>query len=146
MIGAVSESSLPLVWTKLGGRGIMLKLARVDPVPGVLRSRGERWWGVAKLPPCVGSGLLAAPLVVDIVLGLPPLVFIVAVSVLTQRLPDAMSEGLGSVGAPLVVSAAAQVGQQLPAPYRTYGHEVVVRRAHGRGSTYAELFDLQARV
>ncbi|MFJ6805569.1 ABC transporter ATP-binding protein [Streptomyces anulatus] len=110
----------------------MLKPVRVDPMLSVLRSRGERWWGIAKLLPYAGAGLLAASLVVNIVLGLLPLVFIVAMSVLMQRLPDAMGEGLGSVGVPLALAAAALVGQQLLAPYRTHVHEVVVRRVDGR--------------
>lgn len=94
MISAVSESSPSLVWTKMSGRGIMLKLARVDPTLRALRSRRERWWGIAKVLPYVGAGLPAASLVVDIALGILLVVFIIVISVLMERLSDAESLGL----------------------------------------------------
>jgi hypothetical protein len=66
-----------------------------DFVRGALEI-GRSYWRIAVLLPGAGRGLLAGALCVNVLLGLLPLVFIVATSVMIGRVPAAVSAGVGS--------------------------------------------------
>ena len=76
---------------------------------------------VVRLLPLAGRGLVAAVLAVDIALGLLPVAFLVATSVVVGQVPAAVADGLGSVAWDRLVevfllATAAFFGQQVLAP------------------------------
>lgn len=76
---------------------------------------------VVRLLPLAGRGLVAAVLAVDVALGLLPVAFLVATSVVVGQVPAAVAGGLGSVAWDRLVevfllATAAFVGQQVLAP------------------------------
>lgn len=76
---------------------------------------------VMRLLPLAGRGLVAAVLAVDVALGLLPVAFLVATSVVVGQVPAAVAGGTGSVAWDRLVdvfllATAAFVGQQVLAP------------------------------
>ena len=94
-----------------------------------VQARGDRWSRNLRLLPSAGTGLLASSISVNLVLGLLPAGFIIAISVLVNRLRADAGHGLQAVVTPLLLAVGALAGQQLLAPFSTYLGEVVVRRA-----------------
>jgi len=97
-------------------------------VARAVQARWDRWLRILRLLPSVGKGLLTATIAVNAVLGLLPAGFIIAISVLVNRLRADAGHGLGAVMAPLLLAVGALAGQQLLAPFSTYLGEVVLRR------------------
>ncbi|MEV1044046.1 ABC transporter ATP-binding protein [Streptomyces sp. NPDC049916] len=99
-----------------------------------LRSRVGRWLVLLRLLPRAGAGLLTAAVVLNILIGLLPLAFIVWMSVLLDRLPEAqaVSGGTGGVFAALLLALGAFVLQQLLAPLQAVLGEVATRRVDGQ--------------
>ena len=94
-------------------------------------------WEIAKLLPTAGWPLAAALTVFNVVLGLLPVAFVVATSVLLGRVPaavsgDAESAAWADMMVAFWVAAAAFVGQQVLAPLQTALGELVARRVDGR--------------
>src|SRR6185437_6616872 len=90
-------------------------------------------WHIARLMPLAGRRLVAAAALLDVVLGLLPVVFVAATSVLLGRVPAAVRAGIGSSGwrdlvAALVAAAAAVIGQQVLAPVQAALGELITRR------------------
>jgi len=107
-----------------------------DFVRGALEI-GRSYWRIAVLLPGAGRGLLAGALCVNVLLGLLPLVFIVATSVMIGRVPAAVSAGVGSAEwrdlvIAFAVAAAAFVTQQILAPLQVALGELAARRIDGR--------------
>ncbi|MFI1417038.1 ABC transporter ATP-binding protein [Streptomyces sp. NPDC020731] len=97
-----------------------------------LRARVERWLGILRLLPHAGTGPLVASALVNVLLGLLPLGFIVAMSTLLHRLPQAVDGGgWGVLTLALLVSVVSFVVQQLVAPFRVFTGEIVTRRVDG---------------
>jgi ATP-binding cassette subfamily B protein len=92
---------------------------------------------IAALVPSGGSGLVGALLLVNIVLGLLPVAFVLATSVMIGLVPAAVTGGVGSaewqalVWA-FVLAAAAFVVQQILAPLQVSLGELMGRRIDGR--------------
>ena len=84
-----------------------------------------------------GAPLIAVDLVVNLLLGVLPVVFVVASAVVVGRVPAAVRDGSGSEAwrallSAFLVAAVAFVGQQLVAPVRESVSELVARRVDGR--------------
>ncbi|MEO7259970.1 MAG: ABC transporter ATP-binding protein [Jatrophihabitantaceae bacterium] len=84
-----------------------------------------------------GGPLLAVALVVNLLLGVLPVMFVIASAVVVGRVPAAVEQGSGSDawGALLsafLVAAVAFIGQQIVAPVRESVSELVARRVDGR--------------
>jgi ATP-binding cassette subfamily B protein len=100
----------------------------LDIVRGYLR--------IAALLPAGGIGLVAVLVCLNLVLGLLPVVFVVATSVMIGRVPDAVAGGVGSTAwSSLVVAfgiaAIAFVAQQIVAPLQAALGELMARRIDG---------------
>jgi ATP-binding cassette, subfamily B, bacterial len=98
---------------------------------------GRSYWRIAVLLPGAGRGLLAGALCVNVLLGLLPLVFIVATSVMIGRVPAAVGAGVGSAEwrdlvVAFAVAASAFVTQQILAPLQVALGELAARRIDGR--------------
>ncbi len=79
---------------------------------------------VARLLPLAGRGLVAAVLAVDVALGMLPVAFLVATSVVVGQVPAAVTGGVGSVAwdrliEVFLLATAAFVGQQVLAPVQS---------------------------
>lgn len=106
--------------------------AAPDGARGLLRRPGAAWRGwletavrprllVFGLLPLAGRGLVAAVLAVDVALGLLPVAFLVATSVVVGQVPAAVAGGIGSVAwdrlvGVFLLATAAFVAQQVLAP------------------------------
>jgi ATP-binding cassette subfamily B protein len=92
---------------------------------------------IARLCPSGGRGLMTLLVGLNVVLGLVPVVFILATSVMIGRVPAAVVGGVGSaewrdlVGA-FGVAAAAFLIQQILAPLQASLGELLARRVDGR--------------
>jgi len=96
------------------------------------RARAERWLGIFRLLPHAGTGPLVASALVNVLLGLLPLGFIVAMSTLLHQLPQAVDgDGWGTITLALLLSVGSFVVQQLVAPFRVFTGEIVTRRVDG---------------
>ncbi|MDQ1723112.1 MAG: ATP-binding cassette, subfamily bacterial [Frankiaceae bacterium] len=87
--------------------------------------------------PLAGRGLVATLIVVDLVVGLLPVLFVVASSVVVGRVPQAVAQGLGSPAWGSLVTAfllasAAFIGQQLLTPLQSSLGELVKQRVDGQ--------------
>ncbi|MFC8426338.1 ABC transporter ATP-binding protein [Streptomyces sp. NPDC057236] len=99
---------------------------------GSPRARAERWLGILRLLPRAGTGPLVASVLVNVLLGLLPLGFVVAMSTLLHRLPQAVDGGgWNTVALALLVAVGSFVVQQLVAPFRVFTGEIVTRRVDG---------------
>ncbi|WP_155372838.1 ABC transporter ATP-binding protein [Catellatospora vulcania] len=99
------------------------------------RRTAERW-EIAKLTRHAGPGLISALAAVYLVLGVLPVVFVVATSVMLGKVPQAVEAGLDSpewtsLVRAFLVGAAAFVGQQLLAPVAALLRELAARRVDG---------------
>ncbi|WNF30707.1 ABC transporter ATP-binding protein [Streptomyces sp. C11-1] len=99
-----------------------------------VRARVGRWLVLLRLLPRVGGGLLSAAVVLNVLIGLLPLAFIVWMSVLLDRLPDAQAVSGGTAGvlAALFLALGAFVLQQLLAPLQAVLGEVATRKVDGQ--------------
>ena len=108
------------------------------------RTTWARWWDEAVAPrlliirylPAAGSGLVMLLTIVNLLLGLLPVAFIVATSVVVGRVPDALAAGLGSSAwdglvVAFLVAAALFVIQQAFVPAQTALGELAKRRVDG---------------
>jgi ATP-binding cassette subfamily B protein len=106
---------------------------------------GSRWWREAVTPrvliarylPIAGGGLVTALVLVNLVLGVLPVLFVVTTSILIGLVPDAVAGGVGSAAwSELVwaflIAAAAFVGQQVLAPAQSALGELAKLRIDGR--------------
>lgn len=106
-----------------------LSPAPAEPPRPTLRATWRTWVDTAVRPrllvvrllPLAGRGLVAAVLAVDVALGLLPVAFLVATSVVVGQVPAAVAGGTGSVAWDRLVevfllATAAFVGQQVLAP------------------------------
>ena len=92
---------------------------------------------IARLTPSGGSWLVFALVLLNVVLGLLPVAFIVATSVMIGRVPGAVTAGVGSAEwRDLVLAfglaAAAFLAQQILAPVQAALGELLARRIDGR--------------
>ena len=97
---------------------------------------GGSYWRIAALVPAGGAGLSTLLLFINIVLGLLPVLFILATSVMIGRVPGAVSDGVGSAEwrdlvAAFMAAAAAFVGQQILSPFQASLGELLARRVDG---------------
>ena len=92
---------------------------------------------IAALVPSGGTGLVGVLLIINVILGLLPIAFVLATSVMIGRVPAAVTGGVGSaewqalVWA-FVVAASAFVVQQILAPLQASLGELLARRIDGR--------------
>ncbi|MER5310625.1 ABC transporter ATP-binding protein [Streptomyces sp. NPDC002773] len=113
-----------------------LRAARA--VRGRLVSRGARWVAILRLLPYAGKRLVAVSLLLNLLLGLLPPVFLLAMSALLDRLPGSPAGGGGSwsaLGPLLAAAVAAFVLQQVLAPFQSAVGERVSRRVDGYCAT-----------
>ena len=92
---------------------------------------------IARLTPSGGSWLVFALVILNVVLGLLPVAFIVATSVMIGRVPGAVTAGVGSAEwRDLVLAfglaAGAFLAQQILAPLQAALGELLARRIDGR--------------
>jgi ATP-binding cassette subfamily B protein len=92
---------------------------------------------IAALVPSAGAGLYVPLIVLNVILGILPVVFIVATSVMIGRVPAAVTGGVGSAEWTslvtwFVVAAVAFVTQQILAPLQASLGELLARRVDGR--------------
>jgi ATP-binding cassette, subfamily B, bacterial len=94
-------------------------------------------WEITRLTRRAGAPLIALDVLMSLLLGVLPVVFVIASAVMVGRTPAAVEAGLGSpawdalLGA-FVVAAVAFIGQQVLAPLRESVSELVARRVDGR--------------
>ncbi|MGD0018142.1 MAG: ABC transporter ATP-binding protein/permease [Candidatus Limnocylindrales bacterium] len=91
---------------------------------------------IAALVPAGGVGLVSVLIALNILLGLLPVVFVVATSVMIGRVPEAVAGGVGSAEwvslvVAFVVAASAFVAQQIIAPLQAALGELLARRIDG---------------
>jgi ATP-binding cassette, subfamily B, bacterial len=84
-----------------------------------------------------GAALISVDLFVNLLLGVLPVVFVLASAVVVGRVPAAVSAGAGSAAwrsllSAFLVAAVAFLGQQIVAPVRESISELVARRIDGR--------------
>ncbi len=94
-------------------------------------------WHIAKLTPRAGWGLVTVTALLNLVLGLLPVVFLVATSVLLGRIPAAARAGFGSSAweglvSAIVVAGGAIVAQQVLTPMQTALGDLMARRVDGQ--------------
>ena len=94
------------------------------------------YFRIAALVPAGGAGLVSLLIALNVVLGLLPILFIVATSVMIGRVPDAVAGGVGSrewvaLVAAFVIAASAFVAQQIVAPLQAALGELLSRRVDG---------------
>jgi ATP-binding cassette, subfamily B, bacterial len=109
---------------------------RVRSLLAGLRARAASWWAIVAILPMAGAVTVATGLLLSLVLGLLPLVFIVGMSVLLGRLPGVLTHphsgsGWSVVGPALAVATGAFALQQVLGPLRTAVGESIARRVDG---------------
>jgi ATP-binding cassette subfamily B protein len=97
---------------------------------------GRSYQRIAALVPSGGVGLTSLLLIVNVILGLLPVLFILATSIMIGRVPGAVSGGVGSpewrdLVVAFMVAAVAFVGQQILAPIQASLGELLARRVDG---------------
>ncbi|MFF1381496.1 ABC transporter ATP-binding protein [Streptomyces sp. NPDC058308] len=101
-----------------------------------VRRRAQRWLDIAALLRHVPPGTRALALLLNILLGLLPLAFVIAMSLTLQRVPDAVADTQTGAWAALVtvlVLAGVAFGtQQALAPFQAALGEIVVRQVDQR--------------
>jgi len=106
-----------------------------------MRQRWDRWWLEAVRPrleilrytAVAGGRLVTVLITVNVLLGVLPVLFVVATSLLVGRVPPAVEGGVGSAAwdrlvVAFVAAAAAFVAQQLLAPLQSSLGELLKRR------------------
>jgi ATP-binding cassette subfamily B protein len=102
-----------------------------------LREVGGSYARIARLTPAGGRWLVAALLVLHLVAGLLPVLFVLGTSVMIGRVPAAVAAGVGSpewrtLVVSFVLAAAAFLLDQLIAPVRVSLGELLARRIDGQ--------------
>jgi ATP-binding cassette subfamily B protein len=92
---------------------------------------------LARLTPRAGALLTAGVALVNLVAGALPVIFVIAVSVVIGKVPEAVRGGLGSSAyhslvAVFAIAAAAFVVQQIVTPFATSLGELMARRIDGQ--------------
>jgi len=108
---------------------------RASVAASVLTAR----WQIATLTPRAGTGLVAGAALLNLALGVVPVAFLVATSVLLGRIPAAAQGGTQSgasawdlLSAPVIWSGVAVVAQQVLTPLQTALGELISRRIDGQ--------------
>jgi ATP-binding cassette, subfamily B, bacterial len=101
------------------------------------RDNAASYARIAALLPAGGMGLVSVLVLLNVILGLLPLVFIVATSEMIGRVQAAVVGGVGSAAwvdlvIAFAVAAAAFVAQQIAAPLQSALGELLARRVDGR--------------
>ncbi len=101
-----------------------------------MRTIAGAYLRIVRLLPSAGWPLLIATLVVDVILGVLPVTFIVATSVVIGRVPAAVAGGVGSAAwqdlvLAFALAAGAFVAQQILAPLQASLGEVMARKVDG---------------
>lgn len=94
------------------------------------------YWRIARLCPSGGRGLTTILVVINLILGLLPVTFILATSIMIGRVPAAVMGGVGSAEwrdlvAAFILAAAAFLVQQILAPMQVSLGELLARRVDG---------------
>lgn len=100
----------------------------------VIRRRSERWLTILKLLRCVPPVPLLLSVLLNVLLGLLPIAFVVVMSVLLQRVPDAASgdQAAWTTLMGLLVAAGTVFGaQQSLTPFQEAAAEIVMRHVDG---------------
>ena len=113
-----------------------------------LRELSAARWEIARLVPSAGPVLVLWSALVNLTLGILPVVFVLATSVVLGRVPAAVRGGLHSASwhslvAVFAIAAAAFVAQQFVAPFAASLGELVARRIDGQ--IYDELMTASLR-
>ena len=92
---------------------------------------------IAALVPSGGAGLVSLLAALNLVLGILPVLFVVATSVMIGHVPAAVTGGVGSsewqaLVIAFILASAAFVGQQILAPLQVALGELVARRVDGK--------------
>jgi ATP-binding cassette subfamily B protein len=95
------------------------------------------YWRIARLVPSGGAGLALLLLALNVILGLLPISFILATSVMIGRVPSAVIGGVGSAEwrdlvTAFVLAAVAFLAQQILAPTQASLGELLARKIDGR--------------
>jgi ATP-binding cassette subfamily B protein len=112
----------------------------MDPMRAFVRSAmsiARSYVRIAVLVPSGGAWLAGALVVLNVILGLLPVAFIVATSVMIGRVPAAVTGGVGSAEwnslvVAFVLAAVAFVAQQIIAPLQAALGELLARKIDGR--------------
>ena len=101
-------------------------------VTDALSSRVRRWTSILRLLAHAGGWVVSGAILLNLALGLLPIGFIVAMSVLLQRLPaaaaDATGSGWGTLTAPLIFAVLTFVLLQVLVPFQTAVGQLVTWR------------------
>ncbi|MGW5555961.1 ABC transporter ATP-binding protein [Micromonospora sp. NPDC003944] len=94
-------------------------------------------WSIVGILPRAGRRPIAGLAAINVLLGVLPVVFVIATSNLLGRVPEAVTGGTGSAAwrsvlAIFAVAASAFVGQQIAAPFQGSLGELVARRVDGQ--------------
>ena len=92
---------------------------------------------IAALVPSGGAGLLSLLVALNLILGILPVLFVVATSVMIGHVPAAVTGGVGSsewqaLVIAFIFASAAFVGQQILAPLQVALGELMARRVDGK--------------
>jgi ATP-binding cassette subfamily B protein len=95
------------------------------------------YFRIAQLVPSGGAGLVAVLVILNLILGLLPITFILATSVMIGRVPAAVVGGVGSpewrnLVTAFIIAAVAFLTQQILAPMQASLGELMARRIDGR--------------
>ncbi len=106
-------------------------------------------WHIARLLPRAGLWLVGAMVVIDLLAGLLPVVFVIATSIVLGHVPAAVAGGLDSAAwhrlvTAFVVAAGAFVAQQILAPFGTALGELVDGGALRVDGTDIRSYDVEA--
>ena len=101
------------------------------------REIARSYLAIARLEPAAGPGLVAILLIVNVVLGVLPVAFVLATSVMIGFVPDAVRGGVGSpewrnLVIAFVGAASAFVVTQILGPLQVALGELMARRVDGR--------------
>ncbi|MEU8609286.1 ATP-binding cassette domain-containing protein [Actinoplanes sp. NPDC048791] len=98
------------------------------------RRLSARWPKLLRLAPAAGPGLLTVSVLINLALGLLPLGFLVAVSMLLARVPAVLASqtGWASPAVPLAVACITFAVHQSLAPLQSAVGDLIARRVDGR--------------
>ncbi|MFH9296785.1 ABC transporter ATP-binding protein [Streptomyces sp. NPDC017520] len=110
---------------------MLSSLIRPPDVVAAIRGRARRWIDIARLLPRAGTPAMVGSVLLNVVLGILPGVFIVATSVLLGRVPGLAEAGSGlpaTAFTVLFLVAGAFALQQFLSPFQAVWAETVARR------------------